>query len=354
MLNPIYCTGCGQRLAIPEGYAKGKLRCAECGVFNELSKEVREALAAQAAEAPPRATLAPPIAPPPPPEIEGETYGTLAEESPAPRRDKPPESPRKKKSRSRPEKGSTPAPTEAERELLIRGTEDDDGNPYQVTGDVATRRCPECDNKVERRNAVCNHCGYNFETKAKAERTFQSIDQVWESGLPFQTRLSIFVGLQVLNFVILVASLFSSQGLGVSFILILFSVFLQAFLVGTFERLTLTRTTKGKITLTHMWRYAFLPQSPESVKWKEHEGITVTRQNDFDVIAWVFVFILMGYGCLPGILFWYFVVRPDKFTVALCKDHGSPETPIFRTTNEDRAREVMQMVSETTTLPIQN
>jgi hypothetical protein len=136
-------------------------------------------------------------------------------------------------------------------------------------------------------------------------------------------------------------------------VLILFSIALQAFLVGTFQRLNMTRNQKGKVALTTTWRYAFIAGPSESVKWKEHDEITITRENDFDPISWAFVFILLGYGCLPGVAFWYFVVRPDKFTVSLCKDHGSPTTPIFRTTNEERAKEVMRTVADVTTLPIQ-
>ena len=45
MLNPLYCRGCGQRLEIPEGFAKAKLRCGECGVYTDLPPELREQLA---------------------------------------------------------------------------------------------------------------------------------------------------------------------------------------------------------------------------------------------------------------------------------------------------------------------
>ena len=235
---------------------------------------------------------------------------------------------------------------------MIHGTEDDDGNPYHVTGDIATRRCPECKKKVDVRRAVCGHCGYNFETKEKAERTFEFIDREWESGWPFQKRIGLFVIFQLVNLIIFM-SLAIMGHFTLSFVMVLFTVGLQAFLIGTYERLNLKRTEKGKITIVHTWRYAFIARPSVTIRWKEHEGITLTRENEFELMGWVFLIVLLGYGCLPGVLFWFFYLRPDKFTIALTKDHGSPATPIFRTTNDERAKEVQEFVSDITTLPIQ-
>src|SRR5204862_246914 len=145
---------------------------------------------------------------------------------------------------------------EAPREVLIHGTEDDDGNPYHVTGDIATRRCPECKKKVDVRREVCGHCGYNFETQEKAERTFEYIDREWESGWAFQKRIAVFVAMQVVNFILFIVGV-SIWHTGTSFTLVLLTVGVQAFLVGTYERPNLKRTEKGKITIVHTWRYAF-------------------------------------------------------------------------------------------------
>ena len=335
MLATPFCSGCGKRLEVPEGYNRSKLRCAECGVFNELPKDARGAK--------------PKVAPPP--DAEETALAATTDRTPIPqdeadtevisfRAEDPPPSP-KAKTKAAPE-----------RDVLIQGTEDDDGNPYQVTGDTASKRCPACEEKIEKEARACVHCGYDYDTKQKKERTFQPISEEWETGYPFQTRLMIFMGLQAVNFIILVIGAFIGH-LGSTFPILLLSVGMQAFLVGTYARLSLTRSQKGKVVLTTTWRYAFFARPSETVKWKEHESITITRENNFDAISWMFVIILLGYACLPGIAFYWFVVRPDKFTVALCKDHGYPETPIFRTGNEDLAREVMRIVTDVTTLPIQ-
>jgi hypothetical protein len=52
------------------------------------------------------------------------------------------------------------------------------------------------------------------------------------------------------------------------------------------------------------------------------------------------------------VLYWWLVIRPDKFAVMMCRDHGFPEITIFRTLSEARAKEVRDTVCDTTTLPV--
>jgi hypothetical protein len=352
MIQPAYCNGCGKRLEVPAGYGKSKIRCPDCGVFTELPKEIREQ--GQASDrpkpAPPPSPTKPPVRPkaaseptPPPPPADEDAY-TFRDE-PAPKA-RPPRSKPVKADEDEDEDEDVP-----ERETLIESTEEDDLNPYTVTGDAPTKVCPECDKKVDKRAKACVHCGYNFATKEKAKRTFTPVHQEWEEGYPFDRRLMAFIAMQVINFFILVASMVGGYGT-TPFVLVVMMAALQAFLAGTYGKLTLDRTQKGKVTMTTQWRVAFLPQPVKTVRWKEHESLIVTQANEFNAIDWCFALILLSYGCLPGILFWWFVIHSDKFTVTLCKDHGFPETPIFRSLSQERAQEIMKIASETTTLPI--
>src|SRR5216683_687983 len=193
MLNPVYCTGCGKRIEVPAGFTRSKMRCAECGVFNEVPKEAQVEKAKTDTDHRGEGTLTS--------EAEAarpRTAKTVAED-PDIFTMKDVEPPPQPKPKPKPK-------AEPERDILVKGTEDDDGNPYQVTGDAATKRCPECEKKIEKTAIVCIHCGYNFESKQKKERTFEPVDQLWEVGYPFQKRLSIFMVLQVINFVTLVVS----------------------------------------------------------------------------------------------------------------------------------------------------
>src|SRR4051812_32844848 len=122
------CKGCGKRLEVPEGYSRSKLRCAECGVFNDLPKPASPKAKSKAkAKDEDDTRLSIPNDRTPAPDDEADTdVIPMKAEDPTP-----------------------PKPTaEPERDVLIKGTEDDDGNPYQVTGDVASKYCPECDKKI--------------------------------------------------------------------------------------------------------------------------------------------------------------------------------------------------------------
>jgi hypothetical protein len=238
-----------------------------------------------------------------------------------------------------------------EREVLIQGTEEEDFKPYTVPGDAATKRCPECEKKTALRDKVCSHCGFNFETGEKSTRTFQSLSYEWEGGWSLQKRAFVVIVLLVIDFVTLAVLMIAGARGSTPIVMMVFTVFLQAFLCGTYEKLSLSRTQKGKVTMKVQWRVAFLPRPPQTVKWKEYESTSIIHSNNAGFIDWAFGIILLLYAIVPGVLFWWFVLRPDKYSVMLCRDHGFPEIAIFRTLSEERAKEVRDTVCDVTTLP---
>src|SRR5262249_7673780 len=144
-------------------------------------------------------------------------------------------------------------------EVLIEGTQDDDLNPYTVRGDTKVPRCPECKAKLSAPDAVCERCRHDPTTGQKAPRAFERIDKEWEGGWPFEKRIAVFAGLQVVNILTLAISVSTGYGWTITFFGIFLFVAMQAFLLGTWDKLSLTRTTKGKVTLTRTWRVCFVP-----------------------------------------------------------------------------------------------
>ena len=53
---------------------------------------------------------------------------------------------------------------------------------------------------------------------------------------------------------------------------------------------------------------------------------------------------------LPGILFYWFCIRPDRFHVSLCDVHGSTNEIAFRTTDRDQADEICRTINDATGL----
>src|SRR5215208_2386232 len=129
------------------------------------------------------------------------------------------------------------APVPADRPSDLAGWSDDEGDslPYRVPPEeVKTRRCGECQKLIDIHAVVCVHCGYDAAKKQKVERTFEPIDREWEAGWPFERRFAIFLVFQALNAASLAVSVFGGGSLPVSAFGILFGVFLQAFVLGTY------------------------------------------------------------------------------------------------------------------------
>lgn len=359
MLAPPFCRGCGQRLEIPEGHSRTKLRCPECGVFNELPKELVENLKSRPA-APKRS-------------VDDDAADLLADE--------PPVRPKQKKAQAAAPAAPKPKPpasvpaappvatkaaadeppavdsntygfapdSEPEREVLIQGTSEDDGKAYQVTGDIKKKKCPECEKRVDYRAKVCNHCGYDFVTEEKAVREFEPIIREWETGWPLQRRVAVFAIAQVVNLVVLVTSFMSDMGC-VGLPLLLIMAGLQAFLLGTYDTLKIIRSNKGKVTITRTWRLLFMPKPPDRIKWTDHEGVVLVQGREMEMVNWLICLVLTLYLILPGVLFWWYVLKPDQYHVAFSMSHGYPETTLYKGTNEAQAREILQVVMDVTGL----
>lgn len=242
-----------------------------------------------------------------------------------------------------------------QRELLLQGTNnEEDRNPYSVHGDPLTRTCPGCSKAIPERASVCAHCGLDFKAQDKPKRVFEPVDRTWEYGWPLRRRLTVFLVLQGLTLAAVSILLATGQSAGLSVSALLVGAVVQAFLLGSYDRLQLTRTASGKVVLTCAWRVAFVALAPSTVRWKEHEGVRLVVNDRIETMDIIFTAIFLGAGIVPGILFWCFCVASDRFDVTLCKDHGHASTVVFRSQNQQRAQGVLQTISDITTLPVLN
>jgi ribosomal protein L40E len=341
------CSNCGGRIDLPPGFTKPRIRCAECGVYNDVPSHLRDQPAASNDEPIPTPVKMVPSAQPDRTDStddDGETY-SLANDS-----DRDRLAPNQTTSPNNP----SPLDDDPEREVLIQGTEDDDLNPYTVYDDAPSKLCPKCSRRLPKKAVVCTNCGYDFLTQKTVKRRYEPIHREWESHWPLRQRIVAFVVLQIVNFIALVLVLTSERSPTTMIVTVISAVFLQAFLCGTFDRLEIHRTSKGKVTLRSHWRIAFYPVMPRDIPWRDFEGVSLVQSNEFDPIDWVMAFVLLGYGILPGVLFWYYVIHRDKFAVMLCRGHGFPDTPIFRTIDEKTAMQVRDAVHEITGLTVHN
>lgn len=246
-----------------------------------------------------------------------------------------------------------PTSPPGEREVLLQGTDDEwDRNPYSVRGDVPTAKCPECGKPMHQGVTICKHCGADLLAREKTTRTFEPVNRVWENGWTLRNRIAAFAVLQAISVLISIAAISMGWSAGTVVSSGLVSAGLMAFLIGTFDTLFLTRSAKGKVILTHVWRFAFVARPPKTIRWREYEGVCIVTSDDVDPFEWMMAGFLFLYVVIPGILFWWYVIRPDNFDVALCKDHGLPAKIIFRTNNFERAQEIVITISDVAALPV--
>src|SRR5690606_32164082 len=107
---------------------------------------------------------------------------------------------------------------------------------------------------------LCIHCGYHQRKKKKVARTFQPLARTWETDYTLGQRLVFFA---VLHGGALMLGLLGAALAGEGLVGYLASWFffglLLAFLVGTYDRLDLTRDRRGRLTLKRTRRICFIP-----------------------------------------------------------------------------------------------
>jgi|SRR5262245_2571650 len=304
MQATITCTACGTVLGIPKtGMPAEGLPCNWCGYVNQPN-------------APPKPE--PAAVHPSAPEIE-----TAA---PRPKR-------------------------EVTSELAQWSDDESDSLPYPVPPEeIKTRRCEQCTKWIDIHAVVCVHCGYDAEKKQKAERTYQPVDREWEAGWPFHVRLALFLACQAINVGTLVLSLVGDGLLPASLTGICFYIFLQAFLLGTYDTVRIRRNKKGQAEITITWRVCFIPMAPKKLNWREFEGVAWGHYNSTGLIDWWIAIVLLPFFIIPAILWWWFVIRADRFYAALARDRGYPDTYLYRGKNERQAKEIAQTATDVTGL----
>ena len=92
--------------------------------------------------------------------------------------------------------------------------------------------------------------------------------------------------------------------------------------------------------------------APKKVNWRQHEGVAVGAYDSTSLMDWLILLVLFPMFIIPAILWWYYIIRPDRFYAALCRDRGFPETYLYRGTNEKRAKEIAQVATDATGLPL--
>ena len=134
-------------------------------------------------------------------------------------------------------------------------------------------------------------------------------------------------------------------------ITLLIGMVLQAYAIGTYSRLNLTRADRGRVRIPIIaWRVGFIP-CERSRCWREYEGVTARQSGEADFWDLIIFLFLLPWGLIPAIIFWIFMIQPGQFDVALTQGHGYPARILYRGPNQSVAQEIAAKIREYTSLP---
>ena len=157
---------------------------------------------------------------------------------------------------------------DADRHLIVSGTTEDDGQSYGVFGQKPLPPCPGCGKPLPDDANVCEKCNWHRDAGKVLPRSYAPVNQSWEAGWTFSQRIIALGVFQILNLLSGVTLYLTTGGLPTTLSgWVVFSV-MQAFVLGTYDRLTLRLMTKGKVTLTKSWRVCFWPLTPRPIRWR--------------------------------------------------------------------------------------
>lgn len=250
-----------------------------------------------------------------------------------------------------PKKKPAPAAAPPPKKKFAWDDDEDDGNPYQVAGGPE-RKCPECSALLTEDAQVCLRCGYNLATREKLKRTYQPLQKSWETGLAFSQRFLIFLTGQAIIAPMALYASWHEGSLLVGLIPWLVTSAILAFLCGTYERIELERNHRGKVNLRKVWRVCFLARKPLTIDVRGFEGIGTGMYDDVGTADWLVFLSLLLFLIVPGILWYFFVIARTTYFVALCKDHGYPDTMLYRGWSPDLMREIAATIKDATELPM--
>jgi hypothetical protein len=206
--------------------------------------------------------------------------------------------------------------------------DDDDGKPYAMD---------QPDDPV----------GDEMDMPSIALQTAEPVKYQWEASPALHTRLSGFIayeiGLLGVGVLLLLVEDWSWQGVVV--FEVVFSA-LAAFALGTFDRVDLKRSHRGRIALSKTWRVCFIELTPTNFARRDYEAVSTTVESERVLFDWLMLVWLLALGILPGVLWFFFVFIKPVYQVALTKDHGRPALILYQGRDEALTNAIAKTISE--------
>lgn len=229
--------------------------------------------------------------------------------------------------------------------------EEEDSSPYTVEG-ADEVKCPKCCLMLPPGSVLCVRCGFHLKKRKKVTRSYQPIERVWETSAPYSTRMTAFCACEVFFGILgLIGVFWSGANLGVFIGAFLGLTAMLAFLFGTFDRIHLSRDSRGRVRLTKTWRVAFFPLTPLLIDAWNYEGIVSGQHREVSTWEYWIFFFLLFFAVVPGIIWWYLAIYKVTFHVSLSRDHGFPSFILYSGGSEAQMKEIAYALRDASGLP---
>jgi hypothetical protein len=227
---------------------------------------------------------------------------------------------------------------------------DEDG-PLELVP-LNERRCPECRQELAPDAVLCVACGLDLKAGKKlVRRDFQPVNRSWEAGRSYRRRLSSYIMCQAL-IVPLAAfgAVLDRSFFPFFFPWLIFSVLL-AFLLGTYERIDLSRNERGRVSLLKTWRVCFVERKPEKIKLFQYFGIRTIAIYGINGIDIAVLLCLGGCGVFPAIIWWFYNLNKVTYHVFLTGEDGHSDLRLCTSKNEEQMQDLAQTIHSVSGLP---
>lgn len=275
----------------------------------------------------------------------------------------------------------TPAPKrERAKSQFIReeyeaSDDPDDMLPYSVeVKEITTEKCESCHLERPFDVIICPHCGYDIRTKKRVQREYEPISKTWLLGWPLRVRMTLFIICLFINLFTFGAGYVLNREPPATLFGAFMVIVLQAFLLGTYSRLTVKRNRKGQSRISLQWRYLFLPAPEQEISSRSFSGVLAGAYNGVGASEIVVLLILLMGAVAPlfGILFdgvtillvielivplivapfwFFFAIWSIRYYSALTTENNYPDTYLYRGLSQAKSQEITRTVAEATGLP---
>ncbi len=225
-----------------------------------------------------------------------------------------------------------------------RRTTDDEGDEAYAFAN-APRDCPRCGREMNDGAVLCLGCGFNGETGEQAVREYTAVQRTWDGGLSLRRRLVLFGVGQAAGTVMLGGAVLGDFTLAALLVWVAGTVLL-AYTLGTFSRLEVARSASGHVKAAKLWRFCFVPLRPQRINLRTYAGLTTGMAHGADLWDGIIFLTLLGYGLLPGLIWWYWTFHRDTYYVGLTRDHGMLALDLYRGWDEAVMHDIARVVRD--------